>query len=318
MNKIVRPLVSVLIPAFNAEKYLAEALSSILNQTYANLEIIVVNDGSTDNTGGILESFQDKRLKVIHQQNQGQCAASNRAFHESTGELIKFFDADDILNPENIELQARRLNGDYDYVASSEWGRFWNDNLSTFSLNPEPVWKDMNPVDWIIESLSNGPNMMQCAIWLIPRNILLKSGLWDERLSLNNDFDFFSRVLLSSKGVKFTPGARLYYRSGIKGSLSKVVNRTSMEAAILSNRLGIQSLLAVENSSRTRKAAANALQVWAYRSYPDFPDLSADLEREIAQLGGSDYSLPGGKGLRFLCYLFGWKIAKRLHRFLKR
>lgn len=308
------PLVSVLIPAYNAEKYLAEALSSILNQTYTNIEIIVVNDGSTDNTGNILETIKDKRFKVIHQQNQGQCAASNRAFHESTGDLIKFFDADDILNPENIELQVNRLNGDYDYVASSEWGRFYNDDTTTFKLNPEKVWRDMAPVDWLVESWTNGLNMMQCALWLIPRKILEKSGLWDERLSLNNDIDFFARVLLASSGVKFTPNARLHYRSGVKGSLSGTYSRKALKAAILSNELAADHLLAAEDSPRTRLAAANILQVWAYNSYPQFPDLTEKLEQRIKALGGSSYQMPGGSKMQLVIMLLGWKIAKRIQQ----
>lgn len=313
MSKAIPPLVSVLIPAYNAEKYLAEALSSILSQTYSNLEIIVVNDGSIDNTGGILENFRDKRLKIIHQENQGQCAASNRAFRESTGELIKFFDADDILNPENIELQVKRLNGSYDYVASSEWGRFYDDDLSTYRLNPEPVWKDMTPVDWIVESLQDGPNMMQCAIWLIPRKILEKSGLWDERLSLNNDLDFFFRVLLASKGILFTPGARLFYRSGNKNSLSQTFSRKALEAAILSNRLGVEHLLNAEDSPRTRQTSANALQIWAYSCYPDYPDLTSSLENQIALLGGSTIPFPGGRPRKLLAKVLGWKKAARIH-----
>lgn len=311
-------LVSVLIPVFNAEEYIEKAIISILNQSYPLLEVIIVNDGSTDGTRMKLEAIQDERLKIFHQENKGQCASSNRAFRESRGDLIKFFDADDILNPENIELQVERIAEDFDYVASSEWGRFYNDDLSTFHLNPEKVWKDMAPVEWLVQSWSNGLNMMQCAIWLIPRKILNVSGLWNERLTLNNDIDFFTRVLLSSKGVKFTAGARLYYRSGTKGSLSNTTNRTAMEAALLSNRLAVSNLLEVENSLRTRLACANVLQVWVYNTYPEFPDLTSQLEFEIAQLGGAKYKLPGGSFLRFLSQVLGWKRAKKIHAFLSR
>jgi glycosyltransferase involved in cell wall biosynthesis len=307
------PLVSVLIPAYNCQAHIKDALNSLLNQTYSDIEIIIVNDGSADQTKSEIGKVKDNRVKIFDQQNKGQCAASNKAFVECKGELIKFFDADDILNPENIELQVKRLNGDYEYVASSQWGRFYNDDLTTFKLNPESVWRDMAPVDWLVESWTNGLNMMQCALWLIPREILEKSGLWDERLSLNNDIDFFARVLLASKGVKFTPNARLYYRSGVKGSLSGTFSRKALEAAILSNELAANHLLAAEDSPRTRLAAANILQVWAYNTYPQFPDLTKKLEQRIEALGGSTYPIPGSKAKKKLSQLIGWKAAQKMH-----
>ena len=81
------------MPAYNAEDYVAAALDSVLGQTWSNLEIIVVNDGSTDGTAGVLDRYSDEaRVTVIHQENQGAAAARNRAFEGSTGSLIKFLD----------------------------------------------------------------------------------------------------------------------------------------------------------------------------------------------------------------------------------
>ena len=149
----MNPLVSVCIPAYNAEKYVTEALESVLRQTYPHIEIIVVNDGSTDQTAVVLEKFQKKGVKVIHQNNRGQCAAANRAYQESRGQLIKFFDADDILSDKFIELQVERLKEYPDHLASAEWGRFYDDDINTYQLNPENVWLDMNPMDWLMTSM---------------------------------------------------------------------------------------------------------------------------------------------------------------------
>jgi glycosyltransferase involved in cell wall biosynthesis len=118
------PLVSIIIPCYNAEKWIAETLESALAQTWPNKEIVVVNDGSRDRTLEIAMGYEEKGVKVISQYNRGHCAASNRAFRESKGELIKFFDTDDVMNPENIELQVKKLSGDYDCIASSEWETF--------------------------------------------------------------------------------------------------------------------------------------------------------------------------------------------------
>lgn len=213
-----KPLVSICIPCHNAAPYIGAALDSVLAQTWKKLEIIVVNDGSTDGSAEVLERYREHGVRVINQDNRGQCAAANRAFAESTGDYIKFFDADDLLSPEMIERQMARLNGRTDAVASAEWGRF-HGNLSTFKSNPQSVWRNMEPTEWLVEAWSDARPMMQCALWLIPRPILVQCGGWDEELSLINDFEFFARVLCHAKEVLFTPDAVLYYRSGISGSL---------------------------------------------------------------------------------------------------
>lgn len=308
------PLVSILIPAYNAERYIAETIESALSQTWPNKEIIVVNDGSTDNTLAITRAFENRGVRIVSQQNKGQCAAANLAFRESKGSLIKFLDADDILSPNNISLQVEILKGENNYIASCEWGRFYGKDYTQAKFNYEKVWRkgDIRPIDWIIDSMSEGLNMMQCAIWLIPRCILEKSGLWNEKLSLINDFEFFIRVLLHAEGIRFTPEARLYYRSGIASSLSRTKSRKALESAFLSISLGTDLILKTENSDRTRKICADVFQVWAFNFYPSCLDLCIMAESRIRELGGSEVKLPGGSLLKLLRSFVGWKKAKNI------
>lgn len=99
------------MPAYNAEDYVAAALDSVLGQTWSNLEIIVVNDGSTDGTAGVLDRYSDEaRVTVIHQENQGAAAARNRGFEASTGDYIQYLDADDLLHPRKVEAQMAVLD----------------------------------------------------------------------------------------------------------------------------------------------------------------------------------------------------------------
>src|SRR6058998_680494 len=107
----MRQLVSILIPCHNAAPYVAAGIESALAQTWAEKEIIVVNDGSTDGSTAILERFVDRGVKVFHHPFGSAAAARNKAFQESSGNFIKFFDADDVLMPRTIELQMSRLNG---------------------------------------------------------------------------------------------------------------------------------------------------------------------------------------------------------------
>ena len=91
------PLVSICVPAYDAERTLADALDSALGQTYPRVEVVVVDDGSTDATPEILEAYARRGVRSVRQDNAGQCAAANRALAASRGDLVKFFDADDVL-----------------------------------------------------------------------------------------------------------------------------------------------------------------------------------------------------------------------------
>lgn len=109
--------VSVIVAAYNIEKYIAKCLDSILNQTYKNLEIIVVNDGSSDNTGEIIDKYSEKdtRIKVIHKKNGGVSSARNKGLDMSTGDYIGFVDGDDIIEPDMYEMlvnNAIKYNAD--------------------------------------------------------------------------------------------------------------------------------------------------------------------------------------------------------------
>ncbi len=104
-----QPLVSVILPAYNAAKYIKAAVESILQQTYTRLELIVINDGSDDDTAEVLSQFTDMRLTVIHQQNAGMGATLNKALDLCRGEFIARQDGDDISKPERIEKQVQYL-----------------------------------------------------------------------------------------------------------------------------------------------------------------------------------------------------------------
>ena len=115
--------VSIIVPVYNCEKYIKECINSVINQTYKNLEIIIVDDKSTDNSLSIINSFKDKRIKVISlKENSGVSIARNKGVEVSTGELICFLDSDDYWNKEKIEKQVKFIDGkafiysDYEYL----------------------------------------------------------------------------------------------------------------------------------------------------------------------------------------------------------
>jgi len=304
------PLVSILIPAFNSEKWIGETLESALAQTWQNKEIIVVDDGSKDNTLAVAIKYESAIVKVISQENQGQSAAENRAFQESQGDFIEYLDADDLLAPDKIERQIHLLGeSNFEFVASGEWARFYRSPTEAQFIS-EPVWADMSPVDWLVCSWEGG-GMMHGAAWLVPRKIAEKAGSWNEGLSLINDFDYFSRVLLASLGVKFCPGSRTYYRSGLPTNLSSAKSRNALESAFRSLELGANSLLSTENSPRTRHACATAFLRFIYSTYPNAPDLVRKAGDKVQSLGGSNLQPDGGNLFKALSKTLGWKPAKR-------
>jgi glycosyltransferase involved in cell wall biosynthesis len=113
-NLEYKPNISVVMSVYNGESYLAEAINSILNQTYKDFEFIIVNDGSTDNTLNIIKSYKDPRIKIINQGNQGLVASLNSAIKSSRGEIIVRQDADDISLPDRLFLQINRFNKNKD------------------------------------------------------------------------------------------------------------------------------------------------------------------------------------------------------------
>ena len=310
------PLVSVLIPCFNAERFVGAALESVLAQTYAPIEVIVVNDGSSDGSAAVLAAFCARGVMVIDQENAGQCAAANRALAEARGAYIKFFDADDLLDPEMIARQIHAIDGRSDAIALGEWARFRSDQAEAV-FSPLPMYRDAKPVDWLVSEWTGGAPMMQCAMFLIPSAIVQKTGGWDERLSLINDFEFFARVLCAAEKLVFAPGARLYYRS-VPGSLSAQASPAAAASAALSLALGTDHLLAAEHSPRTRRAAANMLQTFDYSFYPVYAGWRRDLAARIAELGGSDLAPDGPPGFHKLRRWIGWRAARRVQRIAER
>jgi glycosyltransferase involved in cell wall biosynthesis len=302
------------MPCYNAEKYVGEAIESVLNQTYKNIELIVVNDGSTDQSGEILETYKARGVKVIEQKNRGQCAAANRALSESCGEYVKFFDADDILSPRIIEAQVERLAGRKDAVASARWGRFYDDDLRTFRLNPEPVWKDMESTDWLVGGIMKCNAMMQCGLWLVPKSVLNKMGGSFEELTLTNEFECFCRILCAVNEVIFCPEGILFYRSGIRNSLSARKSDEALESEIQSVLKGTEHILKKRQDQVAHLACANAYQHLIYNVYPSHKKLRRILAKRVSECGGAKIKPSGGRIFNLFRLWIGWRLARIMQK----
>jgi len=303
--------VSILIPCYNVERWIADALESALDQTWPDKEIIVVDDGSTDRSLDIAQGYAHRGVKVIAQKNNGASAARNRGLAEARGSYIQYLDADDLLAPDKIERQMQRLSkAPSDAVAAGAWGRFYGAAAEARFIR-EPVWTDLDPVTWLVTSWSGG-GMMHPGAWLCPRAVIERAGRWDTGLTLNDDGEYFTRVVLQSSAVVFCEEARSYYRSGIAGSLSGRRGSGALTSYHRSLEQCTLHLLSVEESPRTRKACATALQRFVYAAYPDTPALVRRAELRIRELGYSDLKAEGGVVFRALSHVVGWKLARRM------
>ena len=310
-DRVREPEVSVLIPCYNAGRYIGETLESVFRQTWPNVEIVVVNDGSSDNSSDVIRRFRAANLTLVEQSNRGQTAALNACLAHAHGSYVQYLDADDLIGPDKIERQLTRLIGHPRAVASAEWGRFHLEPENT-RFEPETVWRDLDPLEWLVQSLADGLGMMLPALWMIPMEIVRAVGPWNESLSLNNDAEYFTRVLLAADQVLFCAGARCYYRSGINGNLSGQKTAKAWASQLRVLELCEAYLRAREDSDRVRRCFALAWQHLAHSSYPYDCAIAEKAVACARRLHSVRIKPDGGGAFKIASRLVGWRIARRL------
>ena len=308
----MKPLVSILIPAYNAERWLGDTLRSALAQTWERKQIIVVNDGSKDGTERVAQEFKSFGVIVYTQKNQGAAATRNKAFSLCDGDYIQWLDADDLLNPEKLSRQmqlAQELNNKK-ILISGEWARFIY-RTSSARFIPSDLWCDLSPVEWMIRKMEQNI-YMQTATWLVSRELTEAAGPWDTRLLGDDDGEYFSRVLLASEGVRFVHGARVYYRDAGPTSLSyRGQSDRQLEAQLLSMEMHIGYLRSRDDSERARAACIRYLQDWSGGFYPQRLDLFREVTAMADRLGGTVTTPRLSWKYKWIRAAFGWRMARR-------
>jgi PST family polysaccharide transporter len=313
-NSGSKPLVSILVPAYNAEQWIADTLKSAISQTWEPKEIIVVDDGSSDQTVAIARQFEAAGVRVVTQQNQGAAAARNHAFSLSRGEYIQWLDADDLLDPEKIshQMKAAGQRNSKRTLFSCSWASFIY-RYYRARFVPTPLWCDLSPSEWLIRKM--GQNLyMQTATWLVSRELTEAAGPWDTRLLSDDDGEYFCRVLLASDGVQFVPEARVYYRGrglAIRNLSHVGQSARKLEALWLSMQLHIRYLLSIEESERARSACVRYLQTSLICFYPENLSIVEQSNQMAKQLGGQLSSPTLSWKYSWMKMLFGWNLAKR-------
>lgn len=306
-------LVSICIPCYNAAIYLAETLDSLLLQSYANLEIIVIDDHSTDESLVILKRFtaKDPRIRFYLAKNKGAAAARNQAYQLSEGNYIVFFDADDWVPINFIKTQIDSLKSNQEVVVA-KWGRFYQNDLRTIEVAPIQVKKDLTFEEWIANYWINISHMTCPGRVLMSKNLVEQSGLWDEDLSLNDDFTFYSRIFSNSAIIRYNNDSLFYYRSGVNGLSSKKGNLAfqSLYQSVTRAITAAQSKL--KESVSLNNCYANLLQHFIYETYPHENQLIKQATQSIKALGGSNLKFPAGGKTKLMNSFIGWKLTKKI------
>ncbi len=201
-----RPLVSVVIPAYNAERFLGEAIESVLAQDYAPLETIIVDDGSSDSTAAVARSYPEVRL--ISQENAGPAAARNRGFAASRGEFVAFHDADDVLPPEKLSVQVGEL------LADPAIGCVLAEQELLVEDGAElPFWAEGSNVPTVMPAkpaeLTEEPDVHPMTM-VVRRAVFERIGGFDEEMRAAEDFDWMLRA--AEEGVEFRRLSRVLLR----------------------------------------------------------------------------------------------------------
>ncbi len=199
-----RPLISVIVPVYNAEIYLNACINSILAQTYENLEIILVDDGSPDSSGNICDTYaeKDSRIKVIHKENGGVSSARNTGLDSATGEFISFIDSDDTVHPKMFEELYKKLSETDADISSASYVRcyspsdkvpdeFENEKIYEFSCEEAICALTLR-------------KKFGVQIWAkLYRAEILEAVRFDSSISVAEDMLFLTEAILNSKKLVF-------------------------------------------------------------------------------------------------------------------
>lgn len=303
--------VSVIMPVYNAAPYIAESVNSLLRQTHEDWELIIVDDGSTDNSVEILSSFTDDRILVIRQSNQGQSVATNNGLKLACGQYIQFLDADDILDENKIKVQLSAISGSPESIAISSWA-FFNSDIPDAAVSSRPIYFSGSPLRWI-QALWSFETMMPNHGYLIPTSVADKADrFFRQDLFLNIDFEYFTRMALAANKIVYCPDAKCYYRKGVKDAKTYRPKLERQLSALKSRCMAIEQILRIDQSKETKYACRMALTILSY----SYPSILKDSKQAIKQFQLGSFGKFGGERFSTLSAILGFENAIRIKKLL--
>lgn len=230
------PKVSVIVPVFNKERFIADTLRSISNQTIQDLQCILVDDGSTDNSIKIIQEFIVDNPKFLlikrpKNRNKGASTCRNIGLENSNTDYIQFLDADDTLSEDKIEQQVAFMERDSSIdVTTCQWGRL--NNIERELYKDFNSYNDFESIPDFLNSLAVSKGYFPLHAYLICKRIIDRAGPWNELLQIKNDGEFMMRVIANCKKIKFVPGPVAWYRYADGDNLSRSTKKEALDKAV--------------------------------------------------------------------------------------
>lgn len=313
----MEPLVSIIIPVYNSAHFLQKSIEHVLQQSYTNIEIILIDDESTDNSYVVAKQFETKGIHVLKQKNAGAAVARNTGLSVASGDYIQFLDVDDFLSNDKIEKQIAALKNHSGKIAVCNYINFFEEkDLSNLKANDQSsfIYSSDNPSDFLINLWGgNGDsNFIQTNCWLTPRNVIEKAGGWRNYRCPDDDGEFFTRVLLASDGIVYVPGIYNFYRR-LPGAdkLSQNSSSKYVQNVLLTIDLKFQYLKAFTKSEKLKEAFSKQYLDFAVHNFPQHTILSKIALKRYQDLNvKATLPLLGGKLIEAIKKTFGWKVAR--------
>ena len=231
-----KPKVTILMSVYNGERYLREAIDSILNQTFRDFEFLIINDGSTDSTKEILNSYRDPRIKIINnKKNIGLTKSLNKGLRLASGEYIARQDADDISLPQRLEKQVEFLDSNSQTALVGSWTEVIDENEKT-----QEVWHSLAQPHLLRWRLLFCNQFTHCAI-MFRKNIVMQIEGYSEKMSSAQDYDLWSRISFYW-GVANIPEVLVKWRKWGK-NISRIQQHKQLEIARKISRRNLEFVL---------------------------------------------------------------------------
>ncbi len=264
-----RPHITVLMPAYNAAKYIAEAIASVLNQSFTDFELLIINDGSTDATETIIRSFTDERIRLINQTNQGVSAALNMGLMNANAELVARFDADDICLPGRLQKQFDFLNSHPDYVLAGSDAAYVDQNGDFVFTLVYPAYTDEE-----IKKLPEEVCPFSHATVMYRKQAVLEVGMYDINAHSFEDHLLWHKLMKKGRmcnikealvKVRFSPES-LTIDDEWRGKEFRKLKQAAIHNTTLSREDGerILRIIREQNSEKTKTGAYYSLLAKKY------------------------------------------------------
>lgn len=317
--------VSIIIPVYNAAAFIKKSINALLKQTYPSIEIIIIDDSSTDDSFAIAKELESDIVKVLQQPNAGAAIARNTGLAAATGDYIQFMDVDDFLSPDKIEKQVAALAQKPDCLAICNYINFVKDEELQGNLAAEDqsrfIYSSDNPARFLLDLLGakGESNFIQTNCWLIPRQLITKAGDWRAYRCPDDDGEFFSRVILASAGIVHVPGIFNYYRRDKRANkLSSHPGNKYLQNVLLTIDLKYGYLKNRVNEPALQKAFAKQYLDFAIYNYPQCKKLSAIAYRRFKQMKAkAELPLLGGRIIEAIKNILGWRIARLIKYYFR-